>query len=207
MNRMNESKDEEQSEKKEQEKRLFRAFLREDKAIIEDEDGISEFFDVSYIGTKDKDGENEILVLEPIEILLLHERDRIYILKDESDDSIDEKNLLSFEDLLTYFSRQDTGLWQKYVVYNDLRKRGYFVRAGYGEGFEFRVFKRGADFTKEPAKYLIYPIFEGTPINLNELDKITQTSISSRKDLVIAAVDRLSKPIYYLVKKYTPEEI
>ncbi len=204
MNIMNEKKDGEQSEEKEQEKLLFRAFLRDDKAIIEDQDGINEFFDNSYIGNKEKDDEKDILTLEPIEILLLHERNRIYIVKD---DSTKENDLLSFEDLLIYFSKWYKNLWQKYVVYNDLRKRGYFVRGGYGEGFEFRVYKRGADFTTEPAKYLIYPIFEGTPINLNELDKITQTSISSRKELVIAAVDRLSKPIYYLVKKIALEKI
>ncbi len=201
---MNKNNDEEQSKENEQEKRLFRAFLRDDKAIIEDQDGINEFFDNSYLGNKETDDEKDILILEPIEVLLLHERDRIYIAKD---DSTEENDLLSFEDLLIYFSKWNKNLWQKYVVYNDLRKRGYFVRAGYGEGFEFRVYKRGADFTTEPAKYLIYPIFEGTPINLNELDKITQTSISSRKELVIAAVDRLSKPIYYLVKKIALEKI
>lgn len=201
---MNKNNDEEQSKENEQEKRLFRAFLRDDKAIIEDQDGINEFFDNSYLGNKETDDKKDILILEPIEVLLLHERDRIYIAKD---DSTEENDLLSFEDLLIYFSKWNKNLWQKYVVYNDLRKRGYFVRAGYGEGFEFRVYKRGADFTTEPAKYLIYPIFEGTPINLNELDKITQTSISSRKELVIAAVDRLSKPIYYLVKKIALEKI
>lgn len=201
---MNKNNDEEQSKENEQEKRLFRAFLRDDKAIIEDQDGINELYDNSYLGNKETDDEKDILILEPIEVLLLHERDRIYIAKD---DSTEENDLLSFEDLLIYFSKWNKNLWQKYVVYNDLRKRGYFVRAGYGEGFEFRVYKRGADFTTEPAKYLIYPIFEGTPINLNELDKITQTSISSRKELVIAAVDRLSKPIYYLVKKIALEKI
>jgi tRNA-intron endonuclease len=204
---MNELKDREHSEKKEQEKRIIQVFLREDKAVVEDPDGISEFFDTSYIGTKEKEGDKDKLILDPIEALLLHERHRIFIIKDESIESTDEKNLLSFEELLIYFSKWHKNLWQRYVVYNDLRKRGYFVRAGYGEGFEFRVYKRGADFENEAAKYLIYPIFEGTPINLNELDKITRTSISSRKDLVVAAVDRLSKPIYYSVKKFSPEEI
>ncbi|MCK4239935.1 MAG: hypothetical protein KAX33_12475, partial [Candidatus Lokiarchaeota archaeon] len=71
---MNEKKDGEQSEEKEQEKLLFRAFLRDDKAIIEDQDGINEFFDNSYIGNKEKDDEKDILTLEPIEVLLLHER-------------------------------------------------------------------------------------------------------------------------------------
>jgi len=84
----------------------------------------------------------------------------------------------------------------------DLRKRGYLVRTGYGDGIDFRVYKRGADFEKEAAKYLIYPVFEGNPIELKDLDKISRVAMSSRKDLIVATVDRLSKAIYYSVKKF-----
>ena len=71
-----------------------------------------------------------------------------------------------------------------------------------GEGIEFRVYKRGADFINDSAKYLIYPVFEGEPIELKDLDKISRVAMSSRKDLIIATVDRLSKAIYYSVKKF-----
>ena len=84
----------------------------------------------------------------------------------------------------------------------DLRKRGYIVRTGYGNGIEFRVYKRGADFEKDTAKFLIYPVFEGTPIELRDLDKMSRVAMGSRKDLIVATVDRLSKPIYYSVKKF-----
>ena len=84
----------------------------------------------------------------------------------------------------------------------DLRKRGYIVRAGYGEGIEFRVYKRGADIEKDSAKYLIYPVFEGSPIELRDLDKISRVALGSRKDLIVATVDRQSKPIYYSVNKF-----
>ncbi|KKN18690.1 hypothetical protein LCGC14_0953330, partial [marine sediment metagenome] len=43
---------------------------------------------------------------------------------------------------------------------------------------------------------------EGTPIELRDLDKISRVALGSRKDLIIATVDRLSKPIYYSVKKF-----
>jgi tRNA-intron endonuclease len=84
----------------------------------------------------------------------------------------------------------------------DLRKRGYLVRTGYGDGIDFRVFKRGADFNEDTAKYLIFPVFESNPIELRDLDKISRVAMSSRKDLIIATVDRLSKPTYYSVKKF-----
>ncbi|MFW9951456.1 MAG: tRNA-intron endonuclease family protein, partial [Candidatus Thorarchaeota archaeon] len=55
---------------------------------------------------------------------------------------------------------------------------------------------------KDAAKFLIYPVFEGTPIELKELDKMSRVALSSRKDLIVATVDRLSKPIYYSVNKF-----
>lgn len=162
-------------------------------------EGIEDFYNISYIGTLEKDNKgNEFLILEPIEVLLLSERNRILIWEDNDK----SKKLLDFESLLTHFTNFDERLWQKYIIYMDLRKRGYIVRTGYGEGIDFRVYKRGADFEKDSAKFLIYPVFEGNPIELKDLDKMSRVALSSRKDLIIATVDRLSKPIYYSVNKF-----
>ena len=181
--------------KEKAEKTQIEGFLEEGAVVISSPEGIDEFYKVSYIG--EKKGE-DVLILEPIEILLLKERNRILLWEDNDKN----KNLLEFEDLLTYFTQFDEKLWQKYVIYMDLRKRGYIVRTGYGDGIEFRVYKRGADFEKDSAKFLIYPVFEGDPIELRDLDKISRVAMSSRKDLIVATVDRLSKPIYYSVKKF-----
>ncbi len=181
------------------EKTQVEGILEKGKVIISNKEGIEEFYNNSYIGTIEKiDKGDEILILEPIEVLLLCERNRILLWEDNDKN----KNLLDFESLLTYFTQFDERLWQKYVIYMDLRKRGYIVRTGYGDGIEFRVYKRGADFEKDFAKFLIYPVFEGNPIELRDLDKISRVAMSSRKDLIVATVDRLSKPIYYSVKKF-----
>jgi len=181
------------------EKVQFEGIIEDNKVIISDKECIEEFYKGSYIGTLvKKDDAEDILVLEPIEVLLLCERNRILLYLEN-----DKKNALyDFEGLLEYFSRFDDRLWQKYIIYMDLRKRGYIVRAGYGEGIDFRVYKRGADFEKDSAKFLIYPVFEGYPIDLKELDKMSRVAMSSRKDLIVATVDRLSKPIYYSVTKF-----
>ncbi len=182
------------------EKAQFEGIIENENVIISDKEGITEFYNTSYIGTLDKNSENEeILVLGPVEVLLLCERNRILLYLDNNKE---DNNLYDFEGLLIYFTQFDDRLWQKYIIYMDLRKRGYIVRSGYGEGIDFRVYKRGADFEKDSAKFLIYPVFEGYPIDLKELDKMSRVAMSSRKDLVVATVDRLSKPIYYSVNKF-----
>ncbi|MBD3216072.1 MAG: tRNA-intron lyase [Candidatus Lokiarchaeota archaeon] len=185
-------------ESEDKEKIQVEGTVKKDKVIITDPDGIEEFYEGSFIGNLEEEGDEKILILDPIEVLLLCERKRI-ILWEENDKSKDQYD---FEGLISYFSQFDTNLWQKYAIYMDLRRRGYIVRSGFGDGIEFRVFKRGADFREDVAKYLIYPVFEGSPIELRDLDKISRVALSSRKDLVVATVDRLSKPIYYSVKKF-----
>jgi len=181
------------------EKLQIEGIVEKDKVIISDSKGIEDFYKNSYIGTIEEDKEdNEVLILEPIEVLLLCERHRILIWEDNNKN----KDQYDFESLLTYLTQFDERLWQKYIIYMDLRKRGYLVRTGYGDGIDFRVYKRGANFEKEAAKFLIYPVFEGDPIELKDLDKISRVAMSSRKDLIVATVDRLSKAIYYSVKKF-----
>lgn len=181
------------------EKTQVEGIIKEDRVIISDPEAIQEFYYNSYIGELDKEEpDTERLSLNPVEVLLLSERKRLLIFIDN-----DKKNdIYDFEGLLTYFAKYDDKLWNKYIIYMDLRKRGYFVRSGYGDGIEFRVYKRGADFETDSARYLIYPVFEGTPIELRDLDKISRVALSSRKDLIVATVDRLSRPIFYSVNKF-----
>jgi tRNA-intron endonuclease len=181
------------------EKPQIKGILKDDKVIILDPRGIQEFHENSYIGSIEKDeNDRDILVLEAIETLLLIERQRILFYEENDENGAQ----YTFEKALEYFSDYDERLWQKYIIYMDLRKRGYIVRAGYGDGIDFRVYKRGADVEKDSAKFLIYPVFEGDPIELKDLDKISRVALSSRKDLIVATVDRLSKPIYYSVNKF-----
>ncbi len=181
------------------EKIQLEGVIEENKVIISDKNGIDEFYNTSYIGTiEETDDHQERLILNSTEVLLLCERNRILIW--ENNDK--SKKLYDFESLLIHFTQYDERLWQKYIIYMDLRKRGYIVRTGFGGGIEFRVYKRGSDFENDTAKYLIYPVFEGNPIELRDLDKMSRVALGSRKDLIVATVDRLSKPIYYSVKKF-----
>ncbi len=185
-------------ETNEKEKVQVEGIIEKDKVLIADPEGIVEFYDNSYIGTIEERDDERVLILFDIETLLLYERSRILIWKDNDK----ENQLYDFETLFTYFSQFNKRLWQQYVIYMDLRRRGYIVRSGYGNGILFRVFKRGADFNEDAAKYLIYPVFEGNPIELRDLDKNSRIALNSRKELIVATIDRLSHPIYYNIKKF-----
>jgi len=181
------------------EKIQIEGIIQKDKVIITDKKGFEEFYTTSYIGSIEKNNDDQdVLIIDAIEVLLLCERNRILLWQDNDKN----KQLYDFESLLTYFTQFDERLWHKYIIYMDLRKRGYIVRTGYGDGIDFRVYKRGADFEKDSARFLIFPVFEGDPIELRDLDKMSRVAMSSRKDLIVATVDRLSKPIYYSVKKF-----
>ncbi|MFX1394565.1 MAG: tRNA-intron lyase, partial [Promethearchaeota archaeon] len=170
--------------------------VKNDKVVISDYEGIEDFYKNSYLGNLEKDENgNDILILDAVEVLLLCERHRLLIWEDNDKN----KSQYDFEKLLEYFAEYDDRLWHNYIIYADLRKRGYIVRTGYGDGIEFRVYKRGADYEQDSAKYLIFPVFEGNPIELRDLDKMSRVAMSSRKELIVATVDRQSKPIYYNV--------
>lgn len=133
---------------------------------------------------------NNSLELDVLEALLLIERSRINIF-DEN------KKEMTAEQILSIVVEEDPRIWVKYLVYRDLRQRGYMVRLGYGEGIDFRVYPRGSTRTEAIAKYFIYILDEGNSVQLQNLDQITQQTLNARKKLIIVTLDRLGDPTYY----------
>ena len=134
--------------------------------------------------------EEEKLGLEIVEALLLMERKRLKV--------FDEKRQeLDFQSILKGTLGVDPRIWTKYLVYRDLRSRGYIVRLGYGGGVDFRVYERGAVLNEDVAKYLIHVVVEGAPLELANLEKIIKVATSSRKKLVLGVVDRQGETTYY----------
>jgi tRNA-intron endonuclease len=135
---------------------------------------------------------SEKLVLEAEEALLLLRRQRI-----EVRDS--KRKQLEFSDLLERLAEKRPGLWTRFLVYSDLRSRGYVVRTGYGKGLLFRVYPRGAKLNEATAKYFVCAISEGAPLKVTELDTFSKHAKRNRKKLMLAVLDRQGEPTYYLV--------
>jgi len=58
----------------------------------------------------------------------------------------------------------------KFLVYRDLRNRGYTVKDGYGFGSDFRVYGKG-DFGEKGAKFLVFGLNEGKQEKVGKLQK------------------------------------
>jgi len=108
---------------------------------------------------------------------------------------------LGFEKLVEIFSREDRSVWSKYLVYRDLRSRGYVVKKGFGQGVDFRVYERGA-YGKEAAKILVYSVFEGEPIPIKNLISLLDSARNMKKDVVIGVIERRGEVVYYALSTF-----
>ena len=109
-------------------------------------------------------------------------------------------NPVSFEQLVSRSLSEDKRGWTKFLVYRDLRSRGYIVREGYGIRSDLRVYSRG-DYPGSAAKYTILPINEGEKIALSEMIRMVETVYRMGKEPIVAVVERRGEIIYYRASK------
>ncbi|MCW3996232.1 MAG: tRNA-intron lyase [Candidatus Bathyarchaeota archaeon] len=107
-------------------------------------------------------------------------------------------SVVDFQSLLHHYEAKDENAWVNYLVYRDLRSRGYVVREGFGSGIDFRVYERGA-YGKDTAPYLILGVQEGKPLPIADLAGVLQKSQSQKKELVLAVINRRGEIVYYSV--------
>jgi tRNA-intron endonuclease len=114
--------------------------------------------------------------------------------EDENGDKV------GFQRLLQRYEAVNENAWACYLVFRDLRSRGYVVREGFGQGVDFRVYERG-DYSKDTAKYLIVSVQEGKPIAVESLSRALAQSLSLKKELVLAVMNRRGEIVYYSVSE------
>ena len=80
-----------------------------------------------------------------------------------------------------------------YIVFKDLRKKGYVVKAGLKFGADFRVYRKSDNH----AFWIVYPISESSKINLKEFSAKNRVANSTNKKLLLAIVDSEEDVSYY----------
>ena len=158
--------------------------------VVTDRSGIDSLASRGY-GVKESDR----LILTPYEGLYLLSKEVVEVVGPSGEP-------VEFKDLLEFFRLHDENLWVRYLMYRDLRSRGYVVREGFGLGIDFRVYERGT-YGKKPAAYLIYGIQEGKPVSIGELSKTLAYTQNLKKKLVLAVLSRRGEVVYYSLSKLT----
>lgn len=105
-------------------------------------------------------------------------------------------NVVHFSGLLKHALKHDKEIVTKFLVYRDLRSRGYVVKEGFGFGADFRVYERGG-YEKKRAKYVVFCINEGINVKVGELSKNVREIETMGKNAIAAVVERRGEVIYY----------
>jgi tRNA-intron endonuclease len=103
---------------------------------------------------------------------------------------------MTFQDLLKCFQSIDKDAWVRYLIYRDLRSRGYVAREGFGMGIDFRVYERG-EYGKGTARNLIFGIQEGKPVSIIKLARTQRYVQNLKKNLILAVINRRGEIVYY----------
>ncbi len=143
-----------------------------------------------------------LLSLDSYETLHLLERHKLEVFLDDASSALSPKTVAR------HFARHVPNFWRNYLVYKDLRNRGYVIRSGgMNEPFYFRQYPRGAIPDQTPYNTLILPLQEGSGFPLTDLDQIIQLSVATRKQLVFVLVDSLGEVSYVSVSEAKLKDI
>jgi tRNA-intron endonuclease len=106
-------------------------------------------------------------------------------------------------DLMRLAHRTTEGFEVRYLVYRELRQRGYVVKFGQPP-LDFRVFPRGGSPNKTPSKWWVAAISERSTFNLGDLLASLERASDIRKKLLLAVVDEESDVTYYELRQLAP---
>jgi tRNA-intron endonuclease len=103
---------------------------------------------------------------------------------------------LSFDELVSNVSLKDRHCWTRFLIYRDLKSRGYIVKDGFGFGVDFRVYERG-DFGIKPAQMVVFALNEGAELSLGKFTQMVEQITRMGKEPVLAVIERRGEVIYY----------
>ncbi len=146
----------------------------------------SDLYEQGYFGRPKGKG----LELSLVEAAYLLDRSRIKV------QSVG--NELDFQAFFQAASSLEKGFEFRYVVYKDLRERGYYVQPGRPD---FRVYPRGGHPGTSPAEFYVLVISERMPLPLREIMPSVKLAGQMRKKLMLAIVDEESDITFYEAKE------
>jgi tRNA-intron endonuclease len=110
------------------------------------------------------------------------------------------KKQIDFDTFMSICQKTNSEILTKFLIFRDLKTRGYVVKDGFGFGSDFRVYERG-HFGEKGAKFLIFGINEGQQAKMGTLQKKIDAITQMGKEPIIAVIERRGEVIYYKINK------
>ena len=158
--------------------------------VIIREGNIAKIHEKSHYGNMTEDG----LELSLIEALYLMEKGKLEVNIDSDD--------VTIEKLIKLIRGQ--GSFANYIVFKDLRNRGYIVKTGFKYGSEFRLYERGKSPGDGHSNYLVKVANENSKFMMSDLSSYVRVAHGVNKKLLFAVVDDENDITYYNVEWTRP---
>jgi len=138
------------------------------------------------------ESEKDFLILNSFETLYLLYNNKLELKKIN-------RNII-FNELIQKYIQKEDDILTRFLLYRDLRTKGYVVKDGFGFGSDFRVYERG-NYGLKDAKFLIFGFNEGTRQKIGKLYKNIEEITKMGKEPIIAVIERRGEIIYYKINK------
>lgn len=190
-------------EDEQKEKDKIKGVLLEDSVLLENNSDSRNLYNRNNYGIN-KDGQ---IYLSFYEAFYLFKKNKICIFYDMSKKNkkelVDYKKglvLLDEKSILLMFNKKVKDFLFRFLVYSDLRERGYLVRTGFKFGSDFRVYDKGKKLGEDHSKWLVYCIKESDYIKASVFSGINRVANTTKKTLLLAVVDDEKEITYYEIK-------
>lgn len=168
----------------------MKSILYDDRVIVKDEHAHN-LYNKRYYGNLTDSG----LELSFIEALYLLKKDKIEIFTTD-DEVVDEEALT---DII-----RNNHTYAHYLVYSDLRFRGYIIKTGFKYGSDFRIYERGHKPGDGHSNYLVKILSEEQTIKVRDFSSYVRVAHGVRKNLLLAVVDDEYDITYYDIEWTRP---
>lgn len=167
--------------------------LKKDCVVIKDQKEASQLYNKGNYGYPVSGGGSE---LDFFEATYLLESGRIEIKKGKTE--------ISFEEIFKHSSETVPDFDVKYIVYRDLRARGFVVKAESGD-FDLSVFPRGKTMSNSRPEYLVRTVSERTAFDIGKYTGEISETERKNKHLLYGLVDEEGDITYYVMSHRDPK--
>ena len=173
------SKKSEESKEKEETRQKIKSELAGDNVLTEVSDAARELYNQSRYGTLLDNGKVQLSL---IEAFYLMEKGAIELYRSKS-------RKFDADSFLKKAKNLEPNFRVRYSVFKDIRNRGYIIKTALKFGADFRVYDRGVKPGEDHAKWIVYPVYEGSTMTWYEFAAKNRVAHSTRKRLLLGVVD------------------
>jgi len=175
-------------------KQLIKATFAEERILTENSNEARELYNQSRFGSLLNDGKLQLSLIEAY-----------YLLEKEKIEVYDKRNKkIGADNFLKKVKKNEPNFWIKYCVFRDMRNRGYIIKTALKFGADFRVYDRGVKPGEDHARWVVYPVHEGSSLTWYEFAAKNRVAHSTKKRLLIAVVDDEADVSYWEARWLRP---